>query len=230
VARDLNLELVRADKIGPGEPIPTLGVSREIEDAIASLRKGEVSPIVQVGQNKLAVAVVTEVFPSHPAELAEVEGQIRERLTTQRAGQMVEERAREVLEKAKSMNGDLKKAAQSAGLDWKETPEFTRDGAAEGLGPASYVQEAFADAPGTVFGPVTIEDRKFVCKVAARNPADVSQLEVQRSDIAQQLRERQMRERSEIFEAALRDRLVKEGKIKIHQDVINRLVSSYRGS
>jgi peptidyl-prolyl cis-trans isomerase D len=230
VARDLNLELVKADKIGPGDLIPTLGVSREIEDAIASLRKGEVSPIVQVGQSKLAVAVVTEVFPAHPAELAEVEGQIRERLSAQRAGQIVEERAREVLEKAKSMNGDLKKAAQSAGLDWKETLEFTRDGAAEGIGPASYVQEAFVDAPGTVFGPVAVEDRKIVCKVAARNPADMSQLEAQRDGIAQQIRERQMRERAEVFETTLRDRLLKEGKIKIHQDVINRLVSSYRGS
>ncbi len=86
VARDLNLELVTADKIGPGEPIPTIGVSRELEDAIASLRKGEVSPIVQVGQNKLAVAVVTEIFPAHPAELAEVEGQIRERLTVAEGG------------------------------------------------------------------------------------------------------------------------------------------------
>jgi hypothetical protein len=128
------------------------------------------------------------------------------------------------------MNGDLKKAAQAAGLDWKETPEFTRDGAAEGLGAADYIQEAFVDAPGTVFGPVTVEDRQFVCKVAAKNPADMSQLEAQQSEIAQQIRERQMRERAEIFETTLRDRLVKEGKIKIHQDVINRLVSSYRGS
>lgn len=230
VARDLNLEVARADKIGPGDLIPTIGVSRDLEDAIASLRKGEVSPIVLVGPNKLAVAVVTEVFPAHQAELAEVEGQIRERLTAQRAGQVVEERAREVLEKAKSMNGDLKKAAQSAGLDWKETPEFSRDGAAEGLGAAQYVQEAFVRAPGTVFGPVTVEDRKFVCKVTARNPGDPSLLETQRSDIAQQLRERQMRERAEVFGTALRERLIKEGKIKVHQDVINRLVSSYRGS
>lgn len=230
VARDLSLELVKADKIGASDPIPIVGVNRDLEDAIASLRKGEVSPVIQVAQEKLAVAVVTEVFPAHPAELAEVEGQIRQRLTAERAGQMVEELAREILGKARSMNGDLKKAAQSAGLDWKETPEFTRDGAAEGLGPASYVQEAFAGAPGAVFGPVTVEDRRFVCKVAAKYPADMSLLEAQRSEIARQVREQRMRERAEIFETAVRDRLVKEGKIKIHQDVINRLVSNYRGS
>jgi hypothetical protein len=33
-----------------------------------------------------------------------------------------------------------------------------------------------------------------------------------------------------LFEEGIRDQLVKQGKVKIHQDVINRLVSSYRGS
>jgi hypothetical protein len=34
----------------------------------------------------------------------------------------------------------------------------------------------------------------------------------------------------DLFQQNLRDRLVKEGKIKIYQDAINRLVASYANS
>ena len=230
VARGLNLEFVKADKIGAGEPVPGIGPSRELDDAVASLRKGEVSPVVQIGPTRLAVAVVTEVFPARQAELAEVESQISSRLTTQKLGQLVEQKAREVLAKARSMNGDLKKVAQTAGLDWKETPPFTRDGAAEGLGPASYVSEAFTNPPGYVFGPVTMAEQKFICKVVAQVPADMSRLDAQRTEIAKQIRDRKASERVDVFEATLRDRLIREGKVKIHKDVIDRLVASYRAS
>jgi peptidyl-prolyl cis-trans isomerase D len=229
VARDLNLEFIKADKIGSGDPFPGIGASRELDEASASLRKGDVSPIVQVGPSKLAVAVVTEVFPARQAELAEVENQIRGQLTTEKLGRLVEERAREALEKAKSMNGDLRKAAQALGLDWKAPPEFTRDGAAEGLGAGTYIREAFASEVGRFFGPVEVNGQRFVCKVVDKIPADLSQLAAQRDEIVQQIKSRKARERAEVFDGTLRHQLVKEGKVKIHQDVINRLVASSRG-
>ncbi len=33
-----------------------------------------------------------------------------------------------------------------------------------------------------------------------------------------------------LFESGVRDMLIKQGKIKIHQDVINRLIGNYRSS
>ena len=44
-----------------------------------------------------------------------------------------------------------------------------------------------------------------------------------------ELKSKKARERNELFEAGLREQLVKEGKVKIHQDVVNRLVANYRG-
>ena len=41
------------------------------------MKPGEVSQVLQAG-NKLAVAVVTGIQPPHPAELAEVEAQVRQ--------------------------------------------------------------------------------------------------------------------------------------------------------
>ena len=37
------------------------------------------------------------------------------------------------------------------------------------------------------------------------------------------------RDRNSLFEAGIKDQLIKEGKLKVHQNVIDRLIASYRG-
>jgi peptidyl-prolyl cis-trans isomerase D len=230
IAGDLKLQFVRVDKVGPDEPLPGIGTSRELEDAISPLRKNEVTPVVQIAPTRLAVAVVTEVFPARQAELAEVEAKIKSVLGTQKMGQLTEQRAKEAKSRAVAMNGDLKKAAQAMGLEWKATPAFTIDGAAEGLGPAENMSEAFTHPVGYIFGPVTVNDRKFICKVAEKLIADPGQLAARRQELTDQIKTAKARERMDLFQQNLRDRLVKEGKIKIYQDAINRLVASYANS
>jgi peptidyl-prolyl cis-trans isomerase D len=230
IAGDLKLQLVRADKVGPDEPFPGIGTSREIGDAISPLRKNEVTPVVQIGPTRLAVAVVTEVFQARQAEFAEVEAKIKSVLGTQKMGQLTEQRAKEVLSRALAMNGDLKKTAQAMGLDWKATAAFSMEGGAEGLGPAENVREAFTRAVGEIFGPVTVNNRMFICKVTEKLTADVAQLAARRQELSDQLKTAKARERMALFQQNLRDRLEKEGKIKIYQDAINRLVASYANS
>jgi peptidyl-prolyl cis-trans isomerase D len=230
IAGDLKLQFVRADKLGPDEPIPGIGTSRELQDAISPLRKNEVTPVVQIAPTRLAVAVVTEVFPARQAELAEVAAKIKSVLGTQILGRLTDQRAKEVQAKAAAMNGDLKKAAQAMGLEWKATPAFSRDGAAEGLGPAENVPEAFTHPVGYIFGPVAVNDRKFICKVAEKLIADPAQLAARRQELSDQIKTAKSRERLDLFQQNLRDRLVKEGKIKIYEDAIKRLAASFANS
>jgi peptidyl-prolyl cis-trans isomerase D len=228
-ARSLGIPFVKVEQAGAGDPIPQIGVSREIEDAITGLRKGEVSSVVQVPGNRLVVTVVREVHPSRPAELPEVEAQIRNQLTEQKGNQIAEQKAREALDKAKAA-GDLKKVAQALGIEWKAPPEFGRSGAAEGLGAASYLEEAFTRSEGDVFGPVQVNNQQYVCKVVAKIPADMMLFAAQRDELVQQVKGNRSRERLELFEEGVKNRLIQDKKVKIHQDVINRIVSGYRGA
>lgn len=228
IARELGIDFVRVPPAAASDPIPQIGRSRELEEALLPLRAGEVTPVVQVAGNKLVVAAVTEVIPPRQAELAEVEEQIRQRLAEDKVRQLVEQKARELLEKAKA-SGDLQKAARQMGLEWKKTQPFARTGAADGLGSAAYLERAFTGRPGEIFGPVAVEDKRFVCKILEQLPADLGQLAAQRDAIIESLKSQKARERNELFEQSVRDRLISEGKVKIHQDVINRLVANYRG-
>jgi hypothetical protein len=79
-----------------------------------------------------------------------------------------------------------------------------------------------------VLGPVAAAQQQIVYKVASKTAADLSKLPEQRADIVSALKSRKASSLGELFEDSLRTALIKQGKVKIHQDVINRLIGSYR--
>jgi hypothetical protein len=64
--------------------------------------------------------------------------------------------------------------------------------------------------------------------VVAHVPADMSKLPEQRVQIRDDIKSQKGRDRNSLFEAGLRDQLIKQGKIKIHQDAIQRIIANYR--
>jgi len=230
IAARYDMTIEKADRVGRGDRVPEFGNNPDFNDAIAGLVRGGVTPVMQAPGNKLAIAVVSDIFPERPAELAEVEPRIRQRLTAQRLTDLVNQRSAEVAEKAKASGGDLKKVAQQMGLEVKGTQEFGADGAADGIGPAGVVAEGFQLPVGSVFGPVTAgQDSRFVCKVDTRTQADMSLLPAQRADIQAAIKGRKSRDRVQLFMDSIRTALIREGKVKVHKDVLERVVAGYHG-
>ncbi|MFB3828910.1 MAG: peptidylprolyl isomerase [Bryobacteraceae bacterium] len=229
VAAQLNLELVRAENVAPGGSLPQVGANPDFEQAVLSLARGEVSQAVSLPSNRIAVAQVTAVHPAHPATFEEVQNQVRDALLKDKAERMVADRTTELYQKVNSMGGDLKKAAQSMGLEVKTSEPFDRAGAVEGLGTASMVADAFVKPVGSIVGPTVIPDARIISKVIERKEPDMAALAAQREALRDEVKARLARERNVLFEDGLRQTLIKEGKIKIYQDVVNRLQANYRG-
>ena len=230
VAGDLNMELLPANNVEPGKPIPGIGPSPELDQAVSALKKGEVSQPVALAANKLAIAVVMDVIPPRPSTFEEVQTKVKDSIVESRLTVAVQKHAAELVQKANSMGGDLAKAAKAMGLEVKTSEEFTRTGTVDGLGPASYVSDAFTRPDGTVFGPVSGGGTTLVAKVLAHAQPDLSKLPEQRVQIRDEIKGQKGRDRNTLFDAGLRDTLVKQGKIKYHNDVISRLLASYRPS
>jgi peptidyl-prolyl cis-trans isomerase D len=227
VAADLNMQLLRVDGVVPGQLIKEIGPGTEFDQSIAGLKKGEVSqPVGLIG--KIAVTLVADVIPARPSAFEEVRDQVRDTLVQNRLSRVVQQHAQELAEKAKAMSGDLAKAAKSMGLEVKTSNEFARADTIEGLGSAAYVQEGFSRPDGAVFGPIGMVDGTVVAKVIQHVAPDMSKLPGERITIRDDIKSRKARDRNALFEAGLREALIKQGKIKIHQEVINRLLSAYR--
>ncbi len=230
VAAEFDMQVVKADGTEPGKPYPEIGASPDLDQAVSTLPKGGVTPAIAVTGNKIALAVVTDVTPSHPSKFEDVQSQIKEAMVASRLNLAIRAHANELLAKAQEAGGDLAKAAKAAGLEVKTSDEFTRDGSVEGAGQASYFLEGFTKPDGTVFGPVATGDATIVAKVIKHIPADMSKLPEQRAAIRDDLKAQKARDRASLFENGLKEDLMKRGKLKIRQDVVMRIINNYRAS
>ena len=230
IANKYNLMHVNVQNAAPGSQVPELGTSPALETALTGLRAGEVSQVVDLGENKLGVAAVTNFQPSRPATLAEVESQVRDTLIARKASDLTERRIKEMTEKLKSLQntGDLATIAKTIGGQVKSTQLFTLEGAADGIGPAVYLQEAFSKPVGAVVGPITLGNQLFLAKVTEKQVADANGLNASRGEIVLALKQRKAAERKELFEDGLISRLIQEGKVKKNQGTIQRLMNQYQ--
>ncbi len=230
VAAEFDMQVVKADATEPGKPYPEIGASPDLDQSVSTLPKGGVTPAIAVSGNKIALAVVTDVIPSHPSTFEQVQNEIKEAMVQSRLALAIRTHAAELVATAQQAGGDLAKAAKAAGLQVKTSDEFTRDASVEGIGPASYFQEGFAKPDGTVFGPVATTDSTVVAKVIQHVPADMSKLAEQRAAIRDELKTQKARDRALLFENGLKEDLVKRGKLKIREDVVMRIINNYRAS
>jgi peptidyl-prolyl cis-trans isomerase D len=231
IAQSLGLQLVQANNIAAGDALPTLGASKEFDDAVASLRKGEVTAGPVALQNgKALVAAVTDVQPAHQATFDEAKADVKTQAGKEKMAKLVAEKAKELAAKTQSMGGDLEKAAKSMNIEVKTSQDVDRQGAIESVGTASTITDAFTKPVGTILGPQSIATGQLVAKIISKTPADLSLLPVQMAAIRDELKQQKQRDRAQLFQEGLKSKLTADGTLKIHQDVINRIVQSYQKS
>ncbi len=217
---------VRADNIVKGEPIQAVGVSVEFNESTANLPKNGVTPIIQIGQNKLVVAQVTDITPARPAQFAEVEAKVKDGLVTEKSFKMAQEKINEVQQKMKTTT-DLAALAKAYGAEIKTSELVNREGAITGVGAASSIDQAFNKNVGDLVGPIPTGNGTFFMKVVEKVPADLTQLAVAREELLKALKQRRAQERVELFRDGIMQELIKKKKVKIFEDNVKRLVAAY---
>jgi peptidyl-prolyl cis-trans isomerase D len=227
-AEDAKGELVRADNVKAGEPLPKIGVNQQFQTALNGLKQGGVSQPVNITPVEIAIGLVTGITPSHPSPLDEVRPQVEAAVRKDKIQDLLQKKVAELMAKTKADGNDLAKAAKELGLEMKESNSFDRQGAIEGLGSAASLAEAFTAKDGSIVGPVAVADGKAVVKVISHTPADMSGFAAQQSAIREELKQKQSRERFALFEEGLRKRLEKDGKVTVHTDALNKFVQGMR--
>ncbi len=229
VAAALDMQVIHADGVEPGKPIPEVGANPDFDQAVAALKVGQVTPAVALSQTKIAVAELTAIVPPKPMPFDQVKDKVRDAMLQFRLPAKVREKATELVEKAKA-TGDFDKAAKDLGFKVETTQPFIRTDTVMGFGSANYISQAFASPDGAILGPTIMPDATVVVKVTAHIPADMSKFPAERATIRDQIKSQKAGDRDTLFRAGLKDRLIQEGKIKIHQDAINKLIANYRSS
>jgi peptidyl-prolyl cis-trans isomerase D len=221
-------DMFTATNVAAGDPYPGVGVSKEFSDAVAALRKGEVTagPVVLQG-NRVAVASVLDYQAARQSTFDEAKAEARNRAGQDKLQAIVAKRAADLIAKAKELGGDLEKAAKSMGLEVKTSTEVDRQGAIEGVGQASLFTDSFDKPVDSLVGPILVGGNQVVAKTVAKTPADVATLAAQSAGIRDEIKQQKERDRAQLFEDGLKKRLRQQGKLKVREDVVTRLVKSY---
>lgn len=229
IAQQFNLVMIPVEKAGPDDTLPGIGSVKEFSIAVAGTKKGDASPVQNLPGNRLAFAYVSDVFPSRPAEFEEAEPSIRDKFLNQRAQKLAADKLAQASQEVKAGEKDLGKLAKALGLEIRTSNMFGRSEPVEGLGTGSQVEEAFARPVGTVVGPLSIAGQQVILKVVDKQEADMSKLAAERDGIITGLKQKRSTERKDLLFDSIMSRLIKEGKVKKHEDVIRRVVEAYRG-
>ena len=229
VAADLGMQVVHADGVEPGKPIPEVGPNPDFDQAVAALKVGQVTQPIALANSKIVVAELTGIVPPKAQSYEEVKDKVKDAMIQFRLPAKVRDVANQLVTKAKA-DGDFEKAAKDLGFKSVTTDPFLSTDNVPGFGSANYVSQAFTDKDGAILGPIAMPDGTVVAKVVEHVAPDMSKLPAERAAIRDQIKSQKAQDRDALFRAGLKQRLIEEGKIKIHQDVINKVIASYRSS
>ena len=227
IATKLNLRFANQTAYVPGQPLAALGNDQQVGATVQTMKPGEVSPVMQVG-NQLVVATVLSINPPHPPELAEIESRVRGEMLRNRASDIVKAKSAQAADLLKQNGGDINAAAKAVGAEVKTTDFISRSGALEGIGSVAVLTDAFEKPVGTIVGPLTVSNQTLIAKVIDHEKLDMSKLAAERDGIVIQLKGKKAEDRLNLLQDSVLTDLIRRGKVKKHQAVIDRLIAQYR--
>lgn len=229
VAMKFGATLVTQPKGERGQAIPTLGNSPEIDGALANMKPNEVSQVLTLPANRLAVVVLNSRTPARAADFSEVQDKVREDYIRDKTKDIAEAKAKEAADRLKK-GEDIVAVAKSMKLDAVTTNYFGRSDAVDGLGQAVYVEAAFTKPAGTILGPSEIppgSHTQVVSRVDGRLQADPAALAAEKAQLTQQLKSKKANEAASLLADSILTKLTSEGKVKSHAEAIQRAIATY---
>ena len=227
VAEQLGVPVLETDLLERGKPLPNIGVSPTLEDALfsATLQPNEIAPVVPV-RDGFVVGFLVRINPAHPAELTEVRDQVEDDLRLEQAGQQVVSRMRNLAERAHKQKS-LKRVAASRKLAVKTSEAFTRQDSVPDVGSASGLWEAASSLRvGEIGGPVAVPDGQVVFRLLEQQPAPAEELASSSDTLRRELLETKRNLAYQLFADHLKARLEAEGKLRVDEAAMKNLTAS----
>lgn len=226
VAKQFGAQLVTVPEGGANDPIPQLGVSPEIAAALAGMKANDVSAVLNLPANRLAVVVLNARIAAHPAAYSEVEDKIRQEFVSDQAQKIATDKANQFAEAAKKSN-NFEQAAKDFKLKTVTSGEFGRTETLPDLGSAVYVTDAFTKPIGSILGPGSIQGKEVVYQVLAQIQPDPAALANERAGIERELKTAKANQEEALMEDSIMTQLIKDGKFKPHDATLQRAMATY---
>ncbi len=216
LARQYHLAVGETRPVGATDPLIELGSSREVKDAIFSLRPGELKPPIKTDRGYVVLAL-KEVQPAHQGTLEEVRDRITSDLKRDKSTELAKNKADELIKRAKA-GEKLDAAAKALGLEAKASEPIARSGSIPGAASGRQLSEAFRLKTGDVGAPLSLGQNWMVYRVSEKADANPADFEKQKSELATEALQAKRELAFKAFRISLEERLKKSGKLILMPD------------
>ncbi|MGA8367774.1 MAG: peptidyl-prolyl cis-trans isomerase [Candidatus Acidiferrales bacterium] len=225
LARKFNLTIGETQSVAVTDPLGPLGNSADLHQVLFELNPGELSDPLQVDSGWV-ILTAKDVIPAHQGTLAEVHDRVLADYRQVNSVELARTKAQDLAKRIQAGEA-LDKAAKELGLAMKTSDPFARDGSIPGVGPVQpFAADVFAMAVGQTSAPTQAGGNWLIYRVADHQAPNMDDFVKESHSIEQQLVEAKQDAAFTAFQTALKDRMKKEGKITINEDVLNRLLQS----
>ncbi|HEV2495663.1 MAG TPA: peptidyl-prolyl cis-trans isomerase [Terriglobia bacterium] len=206
--------------------LPDFGSSESFSNLAFQLHVHEAGEPIAVPKG-LAVIQCAEIVPEHIATLDEVRASVEQAYRRDQSLTLAADKAKEFAAKAKS-GGDFKQLAKAAGVEVKESQDFTRQDSVGSI-PGSQLPAAFTLEPGQTGDPVSIgQALTVVFRVVSHTPANEADFASQQSQIAEELLERKRMVAFEIYQQNLKEQMLRSGELKMNDAALKQFLAQYQ--
>ena len=229
-AADKGLTVTTTDLFVQTDALPGLGAAQELSNALFAARKNDPAATAQTPQG-FAVYQVTEIQAPQTPTFDQIKPQVEEQFKVQRAQSLLAQRTQELSDRAHAGH-DLNKAAKEMGATVKTSDLVNATAQVPDVGSmGGAANVAFTLGVGEISGPLQGSATSGVV-LAVVEKQEPSPAEVKLAwDRAKETLLDQRRQALEgLYVQNLRDKLEKEGKIKINKKEMERLSHLSEGS
>ena len=215
IAKERSLTVVETGFIQQNEPIQGVGPQPELSTRLFGMKEGEVTPAMRVATGWV-FGTVTGRQDAYVPQLAEVRTRVSDDLKTEKAQELVKQRAQQIANDLKTAK-DFAAAVKRAGLEVKTTELLARGSAIPDLGMSEAIDAAAFSLPqGGVSDAIATPTGTAVIRVVER--VDVTDAEIEQGKDA--LREELVNQRRDRFFGAYMEKAKTALRINIRQEIL----------
>ena len=203
-------EIVSSDLFRAGTRfLPVLGSVADIVPAAFEMEVGDVAEPVRIGDASYVVFRVDEEKLDHVQPFEDVKDRIEALLKSERAGELIEPRIREIAGKIKSLD-EMEEVEPEMAKNVKTSKPFSRTGTVPGVGRSpEFMDAAFTLAEGVLSDPIIISSSSAaLLEVVSRTDADMDKLAEQKDEIKTALLQSKQTRLVADWQKSLRERAV----------------------
>ena len=223
------VDVITSNLITRTDTLPGVGMAPQLMDAIFSAPVNG-SPESGSTPQGYVVFQVTEMTPATTPTFEEIRARVEADYKGDKAQSMLGQKTQELAEKAKAEH-DLKKAAQQLGASFKTSELVTVSSQVPEFGRMSDTGAvAFTLKPGEISGPINTGRGGAVIAVVDKQEPTPEEAAKSSEQIRESLLRQKRGEAFQLFAAGLRQRMEKDGKIKVNKQEMDRMTKSEAAS